>query len=135
MEISTHNFGDVYSIAVVSFYAGNKRYCVPHTRFLLHGIGFDITTPTRFNEHSLDERVKGSRLDRETIASIIAGATEGRKIDEAQLREAIQIYYGMQVWDKNGIPRESKLQELDLDWIEREVYKIRKMIPDRLSFT
>ena len=104
VEVSTHNFGDAYSIAVVLFCSGVKRYCVPHARFLLHGIGFNITTPTRFDEHSLDERIKGLRLDRETIASIIAGATEGRKkvedVDEDILNNTVlnaeqSINYGL----------------------------------------
>jgi len=78
-EVITYNFGDAHSIAVILFCAGCKRLCVPHARFLLHGIGFNITTPTRFDEHSLDERIKGLRLDRETIASIIADSTKGKK--------------------------------------------------------
>jgi len=45
----------------------------------LHGIGFSVTAPTRFDEHILDERIKGLRLDRETIASIIADSTGGKK--------------------------------------------------------
>ncbi len=79
MEVITCNFGDAHSIAVILFCAGSKRLCVPHARFLLHGIGFNITTPTRFDERSLDERIKGLRLDRETIASIIADSTGGKK--------------------------------------------------------
>ncbi len=78
-EIITCNFGDAYSIAVILFCAGSKRLCVPHARFLLHGIGFSVTAPTRFDEHILDERIKGLRLDRETIASIIADSTGGKK--------------------------------------------------------
>ena len=78
-EVMTCNFGDAYSIAVILFCAGSKRLCVPHARFLLHGIGFDTTAPTRFDEHILDERIKGLRLDRETIASIIADSTGGKK--------------------------------------------------------
>jgi ATP-dependent protease ClpP protease subunit len=78
-EVVTHNFGDAYSIALILFCAGSKRLCVPHARFLLHGIGFDVKASARFDEHSLDERIKGLRLDRETIASIIADSTEGKK--------------------------------------------------------
>lgn len=78
-EVITCNFGDAYSIAVVLFCAGSKRLCVPHARFLLHGIGFNVTASTRFNEHILDEHIKGLRLDRETIASIVGDSTGGKK--------------------------------------------------------
>ena len=78
-ELITCNFGDAYSIAVVLLCASSKRLCTPHARFLLHGIGIDVTAPTRLDEHSLDECIKGLRLDRETIASIIVESTGGKK--------------------------------------------------------
>ena len=78
-EVITWNFGDAHSVAVILFCAGSRRLSVPHTRFLLHGLGFDVTVPTRFDEHTLDERMKGLRLDRETIAGIIADSTEPKK--------------------------------------------------------
>ena len=71
-EVITHNFGSIDSVAVVLFCAGTRRLCVPHARFLLHGIGMDITAPTRFDEKILDERIKSLRMDRQNIASIIA---------------------------------------------------------------
>lgn len=74
-QVVTHNYGSVDSIAAVLYCAGSRRLCVPHARFLLHGIGFDITTPTRFNEKILDERIKSLRVDRENIASVIADNT------------------------------------------------------------
>jgi len=78
-EVVTCNFGDAHSVALILFCAGSKRLCVPHARFLLHGIGFDVTANTRFDERTLDERTKGLRLDRETIASIVADSTAGKK--------------------------------------------------------
>lgn len=38
LEITTHNFGSADSIGVVLFCAGSRRLCVPHARFLLHGV-------------------------------------------------------------------------------------------------
>ena len=75
-EVTTHNFGSIDSVAVVLFCAGAKGICVPHARFLLHGIGFNITTPTRFDEKLLDERIKGLKMDRQDIARIIADSCE-----------------------------------------------------------
>jgi len=71
-EVTTHNFGVVDSVAVVLFCGGAKRLCVPHARFLLHGIGFDVNNPTRFDEKRLDEEMKGLRMHRENIGRIIA---------------------------------------------------------------
>lgn len=57
---------------VVLFSAGQERYCVPHARFLLHGVGFNVSQPTRFEEKHLDERREGLMIDRQNIARIIA---------------------------------------------------------------
>jgi len=98
-EVITHNFGSADSIATVLFCAGSKRFCVPHARFLLHGIGFDVTGPTRFNEKILDERIKSLRIDRENISRVIAESTgktladvekdilEGTVLNSEQARE------------------------------------------------
>ena len=72
-EVVTHNFGNIDSIATVLYCAGAKRYCVPHARFLLHGIGFDVQS-ARFDERLLDERIKDLRTDREIMGRIIAEA-------------------------------------------------------------
>lgn len=82
-EVITHNFGSADSIATVLFCAGSERFCVPHARFMLHGIGFDITTPTRFNEKILDERIKSLKVDRENISRVIADNT-GRPLADVE---------------------------------------------------
>ena len=41
-EVVTHNFGSVDSVAVVIYCAGARRLCVPHARFLLHGLGHNV---------------------------------------------------------------------------------------------
>ena len=82
-EVFTHNFGSADSIATVLFCAGTRRFCVPHARFLLHGIGFTVTSPTRFNEKILDERIKGLGVDRENISRVIADNT-GRPLSEVE---------------------------------------------------
>ena len=57
-EVITYNFGSVNSIATVLYCAGSRRLCVPHGRFLLHGIGFNASPNERFDEKKLDERTK-----------------------------------------------------------------------------
>jgi ATP-dependent protease ClpP protease subunit len=71
-EIETHNFGSVDSVAIVVFCAGQKRYCVPNARFLLHGIGFDIPVGTRFEEKHLEEKIKDLKMDKANIVKVIA---------------------------------------------------------------
>ncbi len=82
-KVVTHNYGSVDSVAAVLFCAGSRRLCVPHARFLLHGIGFDVTAPTRFDEKILDERIKSLRIDRQNIASVIADNI-GRSLADAE---------------------------------------------------
>jgi aldehyde:ferredoxin oxidoreductase len=37
-------------------------------------------------------------------------------IDRDELRQAVQLYYGMAGWDERGIPTLGKLHELDVAW-------------------
>lgn len=72
-EVITHNFGSVDSVAVVMYCAGSKRLCVPHARFLLHGLGHNVAEGTRWiSEKQLDEWVKSLKIDRENISHAIA---------------------------------------------------------------
>lgn len=73
VELDTHNFGSVDSVAVAVFCAGKRRYCVKNARFFMHGIGFDIPQGTRFEAKQLDEKQKSLKIDRENIATVIAG--------------------------------------------------------------
>ena len=41
-EVVTHNCGSVDSIAAVLYCSGSHRLCVPHARFLLHGISYGV---------------------------------------------------------------------------------------------
>ena len=82
-KVITYNYGIIDSMAVVLFSAGEERYCVPHSRFLLHGIGFTVEQPTRFEEKQLDEKIKTLINNRITIAKIIAERC-GRKIEDIE---------------------------------------------------
>jgi ATP-dependent Clp protease protease subunit len=77
----THNFGSVDSVAIVLFCAGSKRFCVPHARFLLHGIGLDVPAGARLDEKLLDEKMKSLQIDRENISRVIADNC-GKKMEE-----------------------------------------------------
>jgi len=106
-EVVTHNFGSIDSVAVVLFCAGAKRLCVPHARFLLHGIGMDVTAPSRFDEKILDERIKSLRMDRQNIASIIADNC-GKEIEEVDQDILTSIVLSVDKAIKYGLVHEIK---------------------------
>lgn len=72
ITIETCNFGSVDSIATVVYCAGAKRTCVPNARFVIHGINFNIASPSSFEEKKLNEIISGLSLDRENISKIIS---------------------------------------------------------------
>ena len=82
-EVITHNFGSIDSMAVCLFCAGSERLCVPHGRFLIHGIGLNIAAGTRFDEKSIGEHISRLKNERETICRIIADNT-GKKLEDVE---------------------------------------------------
>lgn len=47
---------------------------------------------------------------------LIGGPTDGVMISDEELNEAKKTYYEMAGWDRDGVPRKSKLTELGLNW-------------------
>jgi len=80
IEIDTYNFGSVDSIGVVLFCAGNKRFCVPHARFLIHGVSLTMNGGgmISFDEKNLDEKLKSLQIDQQNIAKVV-GDTVNKK--------------------------------------------------------
>lgn len=76
VKITMHNIGLVNSIANVIFLAGDKRYAVPHSSFLFHGVGFNIDRPARFEEKEIKEKTKMIDRDQKLISGIIAEKTK-----------------------------------------------------------
>jgi ATP-dependent Clp protease, protease subunit len=76
IEVFTYNFGSVDSIGVVMFCAGKRRFSVPHARFLIHGVRFNIGGNNSFDEKQLEEYLKGLQIDQRNIAQVIADTTE-----------------------------------------------------------
>lgn len=83
IQISTYNFGSVDSIGVVLFCAGTKRYCVPSSRFHIHGVklNFQGQGVIAMDEKAMEEHIKLLKTDYTNIARVIAGTT-GRKEQE-----------------------------------------------------
>ena len=52
------------------------------------------------------------------------GVLSNVALDAESLRNAIELYYGMMGWDKNGVPTRAKLGELDLSWAYKYIREI-----------
>jgi ATP-dependent protease ClpP protease subunit len=74
-KITTHNVGSVNSIGNVIFLAGTERYACPHSTFMFHGVGFDVSAGARLEERSLREKLDGILSDQKRIGAIIAEHT------------------------------------------------------------
>lgn len=84
VELITHNFGQVDSIAGVIYTAADRRLSVSQARFLIHGVhtgfqGTDVSVP----EKDLKSRLTSLERDRETIAAILADRT-GQPLDRVK---------------------------------------------------
>ena len=75
-ELITHNVGAVNSIGNVIFLAGEKRYCVPHSTFMFHGVGFNAPGDMRFEEKFLRERLDSVVADQKQIGAVIVDRTK-----------------------------------------------------------
>ncbi len=57
IHLITHNVGNIDSIGNAVFLAGAERYACPHSTFMFHGVGFDITAGMRLEEKFLKEKL------------------------------------------------------------------------------
>ncbi len=81
IKIDTYNFGSVDSIGVVIYCAGEKRFSVPHSRFLLHGVRFNFNGNVSLDEKQIEEHLNGLKIDQLNIARVIADNT-GKSTDK-----------------------------------------------------
>ena len=70
-DIVMHNIGRTNSIANVVFSGAKTRYAVEHSSFMFHGVGFDVSQSTRFEEKHLKEKLDSIENDQRTIADIL----------------------------------------------------------------
>lgn len=70
-ELTTHNVGNVDSIANAIFLAGTKRFACPHSTFMFHGVGFNAEAGKHFEEKLLRERLDGVLADQKRIGAIL----------------------------------------------------------------
>ena len=78
-NFTTHNYGQVDSVATVLYCAGKKRLSVPDARFLLHGLFQPLQG--QFHEKQLDEHLKGLQSSSQNMANAIA-VSIGKRAEE-----------------------------------------------------
>ncbi len=74
VELITHNAGQVDSIAGVVFCAGDSRFAVTQSRFLIHGVSWTLQVQQAFSEKDLTTTTDALTRDRDTIAAIAFSA-------------------------------------------------------------
>jgi aldehyde:ferredoxin oxidoreductase len=57
------------------------------------------------------------RLPDRFFEPLEGGRLKGRALDRAEFEHALDLYYDMHGWDRNGIPTPGKLVELGLGWV------------------
>ena len=72
-EITTHNFGNVNSIANAIFLGGKVRRACATSTFMFHGVSFDGNANERLEEKNLLEKLDVVRAEHARIAGLIAG--------------------------------------------------------------
>jgi aldehyde:ferredoxin oxidoreductase len=63
-------------------------------------------------------RRANDRLPKRLFGRSSGTAGDGQAIRQSDVDEAIDLYYEMAGWDREGIPRRGKLAELGLDWAD-----------------
>lgn len=114
IEVDTYNFGSVDSIGVVIFCAGKKRYSVPHARFLIHGVRFNINGNAAFDEKELEEHFKSLKIDQRNIAKVIADNC-GKDIKEIEKKMNDRTTLNPEEAKEYGLVHEIKSNLFPLD--------------------
>lgn len=124
--ITTHNFlktlkmkkifwniGNIDSIGVMMFLAGDERYCMPHSRFLLHDIGRTVfQAPITFTQEQIELWIKGMEQDRNAIASLIAERISQSKEKIIEMMKRGEILTTEEAKNLNFIQKSEKKLEI-----------------------
>jgi aldehyde:ferredoxin oxidoreductase len=60
---------------------------------------------------------KEDRVIRRWHEEMPSGSLKGQRIDPQEFQDAIELYYELSGWDKNGKPTRGKLVDLNLEWL------------------
>jgi ATP-dependent protease ClpP protease subunit len=74
IKIVTYNMGAVDSIGNVVFLAGEERYASVNSRFMFHGVGFQVQS-MMLEEKFLEEKLRNIKSDHARIAGILEERT------------------------------------------------------------
>lgn len=134
IEIDTYNFGSVDSIGVVVYCAGTKRFSVPHARFLIHGVRFNISGNANFDEKELDEHFKALKIDQQNIAKVIAD-TCGKKTSEIEKNMSERTTLNPEQAKKYGLVHEIKSALFPVDADLSVIGEIQQQPPMPFGFS
>ncbi len=76
VPVHIYNIGTVDSIGNVIYLAGQRKIAATNSSFMFHGVGFDITQPTRLELKDLQERIGTARNSQSLMANIIIRHTK-----------------------------------------------------------
>jgi len=114
IEIYTYNFGSVDSIGLIIFCAGKKRFSVPHSRFLIHGVKFNTPGAVSMDEKQLDEHLKSLKIDQQNISRVIADTT-GKPMHKIEEDMHNRITLNPQEAKDYGLVHEIKSELIPID--------------------
>ena len=77
-RIQTIGLGDVSSMAVPLFMAGEHRVVTPRTHFLLHEVGFSLSKDSKWNITELQNFLNDMKDDQQVYAEYVAARSEGK---------------------------------------------------------
>jgi ATP-dependent Clp protease, protease subunit len=93
-RLVTHNMGNVDSIGNAVFLAADHRIACPHSTFMFHGVGFDVTNGMRLEEKNVRESLESILSDQKRIGNVISDRTSitpnetGELFREASTKDA-----------------------------------------------
>jgi len=82
-------------------------------------LGERVTTMARIFNIREGLNKKDDWLPNRFFKSQTSGALADKKIESLKLHKALESYYQMMGWDNEGIPKPSKLEELDIGWTSK----------------
>lgn len=74
-EIVMHNVGNIESVGNIVFVAGEKRYAVPASHFLLHGLTWNFAAAASVTRSQIEEIISILKQGEEDIAQILVERT------------------------------------------------------------
>lgn len=84
-ELTTHNIGNIDSIGNAVFLAGKKRFAAPHSRFMFHGVSWNLPQPISLDEKQVREILGNIEREHGRIGTIIEERTKIRSADIPEL--------------------------------------------------